>query len=145
MRGTGLALATVLAWTIVRIGGSSEPGPVTLGESFVLRIGQSARIEAEALHVGFEDVPADSRCPKGEQCVWEGDATVRVWLRKATEPKETLELHTSSKADRAVSALGYEVLLLRVDPYPVSGRTIARGDYAATLELTRGSSVAPDR
>lgn len=145
MRCAGLALATVLAWSLGRVGGSSEPGRVSLGESFVLRIGQSARIETEALHIGFEDVPADSRCPKGEQCVREGDATVRVWLRTSSEAKETLELRTSSQADRAVSALGYEVRLVRVDPYPVSGRTIARGDYAATLELTRGSSAAPDR
>lgn len=43
-----------------------------------------------------------------------------------------------------MSYLSYEVKLLRLDPYPVSGRTIARKDYLATLEVTRGSSPSSD-
>ena len=143
MRHAVRALVVVLALAMGRIGGSS--GRVTLGESFVLRIGESSRIEAEAVQVGFEDVAADSRCPKGEQCIWEGDATVRVWLQRESQPKEMCELHTSSKGDGAASALSYEVRLHRLDPHPISGRTIAKEDYRATLEVTRGSSAAPDR
>lgn len=145
MRHAVLALGVVLASAVGRIGGSSEPDRVTLGDSFVLRIGESSRIEAEALQIGFEDVAADSRCPKGERCIWEGDATVRVWLQRDPQPKEVCELHTSSKSDGAASALSYEVRLLRLDPHPISGRTIARKDYRATFEVTRGSSAAPDR
>jgi len=127
------------------VAGPSQPGRVALGQSFTLRVGESAQIEAEALRIGFENVSADSRCPKGEQCISEGDATVRVWLQKAPAPKETRELHTSPKEQGAVSDLSYDVRLLRLDPYPVTGRTIAQGDYVATLALTRGSSAAPDR
>ena len=127
------------------VAGPSQPGSVALGQRFNLRVGESAQIEGEALRIGFENVSADSRCPKGEQCISEGDATVRVWLQKAPAPKETRELHTSPKEQGAVSDLSYEVRLLRLDPYPVTGRTIAQGDYVATLALTRGSSAAPDR
>lgn len=129
--------------SVASVAGSSEPKSVALGESFELKVGESAQIEAEALQIGFEGVPADSRCPKGEQCIWEGDATVRIWLQKAPETKETHELHTSPKEQSAaMSELGYEVKLLRIDPYPISGRTTERGDYVATLELTRGSSAS---
>jgi hypothetical protein len=150
MRCAGLALATVLAWSMGRIGGSSEPGAVTLGESFVLGVGQSARIEAEALDVGFDGVTADSRCPKGEQCIWEGDATVRVWLQRASEPKKVYELHTSLRkeggpSESTAGSASHEVRLLRLDPHPITGRAIAKGDYRATLEVRRGSSAAPDR
>lgn len=145
-----VVLVTTVASGMGRIGGSSEPDRVTLGESFVLGVGQSARIEAEALDVGFDDVTADSRCPKGEQCIWEGDATVRVWLQRASEPKKVYELHTSLRteggpSEGAAGSPGHEVRLLRLDPHPITGRTIAKGDYRATLEVRRASSAAPDR
>jgi hypothetical protein len=129
----------------VNVAGPSEPKSVALGQSFELRVGESARIEAEALQIGFEDVSADSRCPKGDQCTWEGDATVRVWLRTASETRETHELHTSSKEPVAASYRGYGISLLRLDPYPRSGRTIARGAYLATFEVILGSPDTPDR
>jgi Zn finger protein HypA/HybF involved in hydrogenase expression len=127
------------------VAGSSESKSVALGESFKLRVGESAQIEAEALQIGFEDVSADSRCPKGERCIWEGDATVRVWLHKAPDPKQTRELHTSPKEQGSVSYLSYGLRLVGLDPYPISGKTIERGDYQATLEVTRGSVTEPER
>jgi len=140
--------ASVFVATLASVAGSvagaSPPETVALGESFDLRVGESARIEAEALQIGFEDVSADSRCPKGERCIREGDATVRVWLQKAPGPRERHELHTSSKEQGAVSDLGYGVNLLRLAPYPVTGRTIERRDYRATLEVTRRSPAPPD-
>jgi hypothetical protein len=71
--------------SVTGVAGSSEPKGVALGESFQLNVGESVQIEAEALQIGFEDVSGDSRCPKGEQCIWEGDATVRVWLQGLNE------------------------------------------------------------
>jgi hypothetical protein len=140
-----LALAASLGSVALGAGGPSAPRAAALDESFSLRVGESARIEAEALQIGFEGVRADSRCPRGEQCIWEGDAIVRVWLQKDSRTKETCELHTSTKKQGEVSYLGYVVRLVRLDPYPVSSRTIAPEDYVATLEVTRGSSAAPDR
>ena len=144
MRYAVSVFVATLAWVAGSVAGSSEPKSVALGESFNLKVGESAQIEALALRIGFEDVSADSRCPKDERCIWEGDATVRVWLQKAPGPKETHELHTSPKEQGAVSYLSYGVNLLRLDPYPVSGKTIERGDYLATLEVSRGSSDPPD-
>ena len=132
--------------SVASVADPSEPKGVALGESFQLKVGESARIEAESLLLGFEGVSGDSRCPKGEQCIWEGDATVRVWLRKATETKERRELHTAPNEEGEPSSVGYEVKLIRLDPYPISGKTIEQGDYQATFEVTRGSSsAAPER
>jgi hypothetical protein len=144
MRSAVAVLVTIL---VSAMGGidASEPDRVTLGKSFVLRVGESVQIGTEELRIGFEDVAADSRCPKGERCIWEGDATVRVWLQRESQAKEMCELHTSTKDDGPAGALSYEVRLRRLDPHPISGRTIAKEDYRATLEVTRGSSAAPDR
>jgi len=145
VRSTALVFIAVLVTAAGSVAGSSQPRRAALGERFTLRVGESARIEAEALQIGFEGVSADSRCPRGEQCIREGDATVRVWLQKTPGPRETLELRTAPKEQTAMRYLSYEVRLVRLDPYPTSGRTIARGDYVATLQLTRVSPAAPDR
>lgn len=141
--GWSVSLFVALVSAACSAAAPSEVKSVALGESFGLKVGESAEIGTEALEIGLEDVSGDSRCPKGERCVWEGDATVQVWLQKAHGPKETLKLHTLAKEGSAMSDLGYGVNLLRLDPYPLSGRTIERGDYQATLEVTRGSSAAP--
>ncbi len=144
MRWFGSVFVATLA-SVASVAGSSEPKSVALGESFELKVGESAQIEAEALQIGFEGVPADSRCPKGERCIWEGDATVRVWLQQASETKETHELHTAPKEHGSVSYLGYGLRLVSLDPYPVSGKTIEQRDYQATLEVTRGSATDTER
>jgi hypothetical protein len=139
--------AAMVAMVAVVVGvagafGDAEPRKAALGERFDLAVGESARIEAERLQIGVEDVAADSRCPEGDRCVWEGDATVVVWLQKATAAKEQGELHTAQKEQGAVSYQGYEVRLLRLRPYPVSGRAIQQHEYRAAIEVTRGSSAA---
>jgi hypothetical protein len=124
---------------------SPETKTPALGESFGIKIGESVLIEGEALQIGFEDVPTDSRCPNGEQCIWEGDATVRIWARQASRAREEYDLHTSAREERAVIYLGYGIQLLQLTPYPVSGQTIEPGDYEATLQVTRGSSPPSDK
>jgi hypothetical protein len=144
MRGSVSVLAAVLVSIPGGIAGSG-PRRVALGERFVLEIGDSVEVASELLQIGLENVTADSRCPKGEQCIREGEATVQLWLRKAGEAKETRELRSSSRDEGGSIYLGDEVKLLRLDPYPVSGRAIERGDYRATLEVTHGSADTPDR
>jgi hypothetical protein len=118
----------------------SEPRRVTLGEGFRLKIGEAVLIGEEGLRVGFESVPTDSRCPKGENCIWEGDAVVGIWVRRGSAEKRGFNLHTSGRGPGAADYDGWSVRLVALDPYPVSGRPVRRGDYVATLEVTRGSS-----
>jgi hypothetical protein len=139
-----LLLATTVSAGACDVAATSAPRSVAFGDAFELKVGESVMIEDGALLIGFEDVSADSRCPKGEQCIREGDATVRIGVQGARGPKEVLDLHTSSREPATVSDPGCEVRLLRLEPYPVTGRTIPRGDYVATIEVTRGSSVPPD-
>jgi hypothetical protein len=108
------------------------------GKAFSLKVGQSSRVEAESLAIGFEAVSSDSRCPKGETCIWEGDATVRIWVQRAATAKEPRELHTASSKSAAAEYEGWSIRLVALAPYPLTGRTITQADYVVTLELTRG-------
>jgi hypothetical protein len=145
MERVAATIVAALAWTACSMAGPGQPLPIEPGQDFSLRAGESAQARDTGLRVGFKGVTADSRCPKGERCVWAGDAIARVWLQLGSSPRETRELHTAAGAAQAAYALDHELRLLRLEPYPVTGKAIAKGDYVATLRLARGSGSEPER
>jgi hypothetical protein len=114
-------------------------------QPFQLSPGGSAELRSQALRLGLEDVTADSRCPKDVQCVWEGDATLRLWWQRGKAPREFGELHTATNAPHALRMGDMELTLLGLDPVPISSRAIAKQSYVATLRLSRTGLAAPDR
>ena len=118
--------------------GSSTPVRTSLGDDFKLHVGQSASIGTEGLEVGFESVSADSRCARGETCVWEGDAIVRVWLQGSGSTRQSLELHTASSAINNAGYDGYSIELVSLDPPATTGRSIEPTAYVATFKVTAG-------
>jgi hypothetical protein len=157
LRGTSswtafrLAIAPVLALiisTACALAGSTPPQAIKLGANFSLKAGELAQVAGQPWRIGFDDVTADSRCPKGERCVWAGEATVRVWLQQGAGPKEMRELRTTSGPAHSTRIADHELRLVRLEPYPITGKTIAKQDYVVTLSLAAGASTgspAPDR
>jgi hypothetical protein len=137
MESTALAFALLAA--LAASGEADRPRPVHLDESFALHAGESATVESEKLEICFDRVVSDSRCPKGAQCLVEGDATVRITVKKASV-RTSYELHTSERAAQEAGHDGLTIRLVRLDPQPVEGKAIEGRDYAATLLVTRGSS-----
>lgn len=111
-----------------------------IGDTIRLRVGQLAKLGAEPLRILFDGVEADSRCPRGVECVWAGDAAAALRLTLAGEAPLDTTLHTHEGAvggPREVAYGGYIVTLLDVEPYPVYEKTIAPADYAVLLRVTR--------
>ncbi len=140
-------LAKSAAWLAVGIvfgagcaSSSAQTIRAGIGETFELHVGRSATVDAAALEVGFEAVSTDSRCAKGDTCVWEGNAIVRLWLERRGGKRETIELHTASKGPGSVTFNGHGISLKGLNPIPVSGRTISPSDYIVTLIVTAGSA-----
>jgi hypothetical protein len=118
---------------------ATEPSIET---NFQLRPGESALIAGTHLEIGFDSVISDSRCAKGAACIWEGDASVGIWLSRSGGPREHRELHTASRRPRAASIEGYEIRLLGLTPYPVrSADAIAPSGYVATLRVSQGDDL----
>jgi hypothetical protein len=138
-----VAWASLVALLVGAVAATGREG-AALGQAFELRVGESARIESEALEIGFESVLADSRCAKGQVCVWEGDAVVRIWLRVGSEAPVTRELHTAARERGAASHQGYTARLLRLDPPRVVGRVPRPEDYRASFEVAPGSGAPPE-
>jgi hypothetical protein len=111
-----------------------------LDTTFELRVGQSAIIAAEDLAIGFEGVSSDSRCGKGDTCIWEGDAVVEISLQLAGTGKTNHPLHTNGRFANSVLFQGFSVRLVALLPQPVSGQDPAAADYVAMIQVTRGLS-----
>jgi hypothetical protein len=107
-----------------------------LRQRFTLAPAEVARIDGTSLQVQFQSVSGDSRCPADAICITGGDAIVHV---RAVEGANagTYELHTGDASRARVTHGRYVIALEELQPYPFSSRTIAPGEYRATLSVTQ--------
>jgi hypothetical protein len=117
-------------------GAAAPARDAALDQEFEVRAGQWVTIEGERLRVTFSRVAEDSRCPEGVTCVWAGNARVVLKLSKGRRRASTMTLNTGMDPKRGAYR-GYEVKLVKLDPYPKEKRRIRRRDYVATLVVSR--------
>jgi len=101
-----------------------------------LRVGETHEVAGGKGRVTFTGVAADSRCPKGVTCVWEGDAAVDLRVQPGSAEPVTVQLHTNDRFDREATAGGLRLRLESLDPYPDADRPIPAGDYRVVLSIS---------
>ena len=127
-------LCAVAALAACTSGSPSEPtGPVNV--QLVLAPGQTSDVSGTGIQLRFVGVFGDSRCPADALCIQGGDAMVRVDVLPRSGASRTLELHTGNL--QPVRSDDLTIALENLSPYPFSSRTIAPGEYRATLRITR--------
>jgi len=139
---TGLAALALLTASAIAAGCTSRAGAspaATAGENVQIQVGHTEAVEAEALKIAFEGVSTDSRCPKGEMCVWEGDAVAVIAIEATGRPPARIELHTSAKMPSAAGYEDWSIRLESLEPYPVTGHTTPPTASVATIAITRGA------
>jgi hypothetical protein len=103
-----------------------------VGQTFDLRPGQTARVGSELL-VGFRGVNNDSRCAVDVQCVWAGDAELKIPVTTGTD-WTTLTLHTGLEP-RSGTYRSWKITVVELKPAPRSTQRIQSGDYVVTLRV----------
>jgi hypothetical protein len=137
--GPPLLIAGLL-FAVACAASDDDPVEVSLNEDFQLRIGQSAQVSDAEMKIGFQAVTSDSRCAKGETCITEGDAIVRIWLEDSGGTREERDLHTGSQMARATDFANFSIGLVALHPERISGRNVEPEQYLATLRVVRGAS-----
>jgi len=144
-----VAAASAFVAAIACAGAPGAPGApgatdhgAELGKPFTLAAGESASLDAGKLVVRFVAVGEDSRCPKGEQCVWAGNARVDLEVRVGTGSPQVISLNTN-QGTASAELDGYGLALHDVAPQPIAGRAIAPEDYRVTVSATRGPAPSP--
>ena len=110
-----------------------------LNQEFIMRVGEDVVFKDEGLKVRFVSVLEDSRCPKGEQCITEGNGKIELQLRKSQKEPVTLELDTAF-GTQVADYEEFEVKLVGLDPYPKMGRSIKPADYVVTVLVSKNDS-----
>ena len=130
-------LPVLLGLAVSACGGESpsRPRDARLGQPFTLKAGESALLEGQRLCVTFDEVTGDSRCPRGVQCIWEGDAAVRLTVVQEGQEKATLDLHTAPRYNQEAEYRDFRVVLMDVAPYPKLDNAIPAAEYVATLKV----------
>lgn len=85
----------------------------------VFKIGLGSTVTSDGVKIQFEEVLEDSRCPVNVQCVWAGQARVKVNISGPNTPEETLELIVGKKdKDVLYSAEDFVLKAMNLAPYP---------------------------
>ena len=87
------------------------------------------------IKVAFVELVEDARCPTDVQCVWAGNAKIKIRVTRSGRSK-ILELNTLDRSAVPVYA-GYRFKLKSLTPEPRSNVRINRMAYAATIEISK--------
>ena len=105
-----------------------------LDQEFTLAPGEAAMIAGPDIRIRFVGVEGDSRCPADAFCIQGGDALVKIAVKSPGGPEQPYDLHTGSLEPVTHDQL--TIALVQLQPYPFGSRTIAPGDYRATLRVS---------
>jgi hypothetical protein len=112
-------------------------GPsVAVNERFTLAPNEAATVRGAGVIVQFVNVTGDSRCPADAFCIQGGDALVHIRVLDGGAAS-AYELHTGDSNRGTVTHNQLRIALVELQPYPFSSRTIAPGEYRATLTVSR--------
>lgn len=129
------------AWVLIAVGltACAADSPATpngpIDALVVLAPGETADVAGTGILVRFQGVLGDSRCPADAFCIQGGDAIVRIHVLASGSAPSIYDLHTGDM--KPIRHCDVTFSLENLSPYPFSSRTIAPGDYRATLRVTR--------
>jgi hypothetical protein len=130
----GLLVAVILLMT-ASLSCSSNEIKASLGHELNLPVGKTAVISGENLELKFVEVTGDSRCPKGVQCVWAGEAKCLMLITYYKSISSVV--FTQSGGDVAREIFNQYKISFTLEPYPESGKQIAKSDYELLITITK--------
>jgi hypothetical protein len=92
-------------------------------------------VKNSVIRIRFDQMVEDSRCPIGTECIWAGNAKVKITLKKGRR-SQTFELN-SGVSPTVVKYAGYDIKLADLTPKPAANVRINPEKYVATFEVTK--------
>jgi hypothetical protein len=106
-------------------------------ESISVQVNKEKRFPKAKLSVRFVELVEDSRCPTDTNCVWAGNAKIKIRVTGHGRSHD-FTLDTNGQ-NQAVVTEGYSIKLVGLTPSPRSNVRINRNGYVATFEATKMS------
>jgi hypothetical protein len=127
----------LLTLTLVACGSAGAPAPhaASLDQEIQLAPGERAVFSQQELDIEFVRVVEDSRCPTDVTCVWAGEVKVQLSIRINAAEATQHEIVAGQNA----TVGDYRVIVLQVQPEPISTRTIPPDEYRVTVTVEQPS------
>ena len=106
-----------------------------LNDTLELHTGKIYTNYENRLSIQLDSVTEDSRCPYNVECVWAGNAIVKLDFT-INNQLSTFYLNTSSgfRTDTIIS--GFRIQLIDLKPYPVYPDPVLQKDYRAEIKIS---------
>lgn len=104
--------------------------------SVKVRVNTEKNIPRAGFRVRLLQVIDDSRCPEDTNCIWAGNAKVKIEVRGGHGGRKRFELNSATQP-QVVTYSGYEIRLTDLTPHPRSNIRINPNGYVATIEVKR--------
>ena len=104
------------------------------GEEVSVKINTEERANG-GVRVKFVELVEDSRCPVDTNCIWAGNAKIKVRVTRNGRSR-VIELNTMTKGADPVFA-GYKFRLTDLDPDLRTNVRINRNGYVAKIKITK--------
>jgi hypothetical protein len=104
-------------------------------DTVTVESGQSKISSLGKIKVKFISVEEDSRCPEGTNCVWAGNAKVKITLAKGRKQARTFELN-STNAPKVVTFEGYDISFVDLTPHRTMSKVMVRVQ-SLTVSITK--------
>jgi hypothetical protein len=101
-----------------------------------IQVNREKRLPKSRMTIRFVELVEDSRCPTDTNCVWAGNAKIKVRVSKNGR-SEVITLDTNGPKQHATTQDGYSLKLIGLTPLPASNVRINRNGYVATLEVIK--------
>jgi hypothetical protein len=130
MKKTFLALIlTLVCGTALQL--SAQPN-----QQITVLINRQNTIVNKKLTIRFLSLVEDSRCPTDTNCIWEGNAKIKIKVSNSKGVSKIFEINTNTQA-QTVSFAGYEIKLTDLNPRPATNIRINRNGYTAIFTVTK--------
>ena len=125
----------VLALLLTFIFGTIQITEAQSRQQQKVQINKQKKFSRSSLTIKFVSLIEDSRCPEGTNCVWAGNAKIKIEVIKG-RAKETFEINTNL-GPKGATYDGYSIELISLTPVPKENIRINRNGYVATFTVSR--------
>ncbi len=124
------------------------PTNFSIGDAITMGVNTSVSLGDENLHISFLKVKDESRCPETWECMWVGEAVVRLKVCKG-ELTEYVDLifkgGECANCGNEIPVFDYRIKLLSLSPYPDAAfyeqKPLNFETYQITIEVRKGNDL----
>ncbi|MGB7202120.1 MAG: hypothetical protein WBD16_07615 [Pyrinomonadaceae bacterium] len=106
-------------------------------ETFTLKVGKQKTAKKSRLKIKFLSVTEDSRCPVGVDCIWAGNAKVKVQIT-GTHRSQIFEFNTNLGPKGDIFD-GWAITIGNLTPYPHADKPLNPKSYKVKFAIERPS------